>query len=58
MSVSRHGWNFGEGQGCVIRTVPRRNKVSHAVATEMANARIDTAMLMVWGKADPRVLKE
>jgi hypothetical protein len=30
----------------------------HAVATEMANARIDTAMLMVWGKADPRVLKE
>jgi len=24
----------------------------------MANARTDTAMLMVWGKADPRVLKE
>jgi hypothetical protein len=44
--------------GCVIRTVPRRNKVNHAVATEMANARIDTTMLMVWGKAGPCVLKE
>jgi hypothetical protein len=31
--------------GRVIRTVPRRNKVSHAVTTEIVNARIDTTML-------------
>jgi hypothetical protein len=23
------------GKGCVIRTVPRRNKVNHAVATDL-----------------------
>jgi hypothetical protein len=34
--------------GCVIRTVPRLNKVIQAVATEMANARIDTVMPMAW----------
>ena len=38
--------------GCVIRTVPCRN-VHHAVATEIANARIDTTMLMTWGKGWP-----
>jgi hypothetical protein len=38
--------------GWVIRTVPRRN-VHHAVATEIANARIDTTMLMTWGKGWP-----
>jgi hypothetical protein len=32
--------------GRVVRTVPRRNKVSHAVTTEIAKARIDTTMLI------------
>ena len=43
--------------GRVIRTVPRRNKVSHAVTTEMVNARIDTTMLIAWGNAGSTSLK-
>jgi hypothetical protein len=40
--------------GRVIRTVPRRNKVSHAVTTEIVNARIDTTMLIGCNNAGPR----
>ena len=32
--------------GCVILTVPRRNKVSHAVTEEMLRARIETVIEM------------
>jgi len=32
--------------GCVIFTVPRRNRVSHAVADETARARIETVIEM------------
>jgi hypothetical protein len=35
----------------VIRTVPRRNKVSHAVTIEMVNARVETTTLIAGGHA-------
>ena len=43
--------------GRVIRTVPRRNKVSHAVTIEMVNARVETTTLIAGGmpkSVDPK----
>jgi hypothetical protein len=42
--------------GCVIFTVPRRNRVSHAVADETARARIETVIEM--GSAIVRLINQ